>query len=497
MALRHRSNNIVNNRPYNIPDRYRGVVDELFDNIDPIATIEAGSNILGHTWEYWNEQGDFARPAKWQKTEGAQAMEADSTNQIEAPPTAEAQRLGGSSGAAPGPKGALVGRTQTKRQYEAYFHERQWAHSKKVRTVTFLWGFSTFDQPTYNDNYKIELKRFGKSGLTCMETDALFKDNTNIWKPWIFGDTSNNKNLSDLTLANSLNLYVDDFYDKKLYDNAKKTGIFTNFNKLRLKSITVTITPRTYYGGVMNQAHWLFAKTEKNEMPSGGDKKYFPAYYEFRDIKEMDMEYYVYRDLYGAYHKTISGDQLIPDTPPDAEAAAAPALSRTCRTIRAHDNNLEIMSNRKPFSFTREVSSTGNYFITPATLNTKRTSPIHSIINELEGQIGTSTYINKFPEYLGLLIVPRFMPINIYGQLVVGGSAASPSKGYIVDSAFHTILECKFNATWECFDFKHGDYSPVPTLFTSETTREIDPLIYAERDYAAAKELENMQLNTN
>lgn len=494
MALRH--------RPYNIPDRYRGVADELFDNINPVATVEAGSNILGHTWDYWNEQGDFARPAKWQKTEGAEIMEADSTNQIEAPVSMDTMSArAGSSGAAPGPKGALVGKTQTKKGYESYFHERQWAHSKKIRHHTLLWSFSIYDQPYYDDTYKLSLYKWGKQGLVCIKENQYIDsgENISIWKPHYTGVGACAKNLSDNVLACSLNLYIDDFYDKKLYDNNKKTGIFTNFNKIRLKSITVTLTPRTYIGGTLNQAQWIWARTERLTAPEGGDKRYYPAYYAGTRMKELDMDYWVYRDIYGAYHQNISNDQVIPDVPPEATSDTPPSLSRTCRTVRAHDNNLDTMSNKKPFSFTREVSSTGNYFISASTLSANRGKAIHSLINELEGQIGTSTYINKFPEYLGMLIVPKHMPVQFFGQTTALGTTAAKEKAYIIDSTFHTILEIKYNATWECFDFKHSDYSTAAAVstFTSETIKEIDPLIYAERDLAAAMELENMKKFTN
>lgn len=471
--------------------------------IDPIATGEALGNIAKNTYDYFNEQGDFARPAKWadkRKIEQVDEyneteykdMELDYNQQgaLEGMDTNQMKAAGGGS-AAPGPKGSLVGKTQTKKGYERYFHERVWAHSKKIRIMTLLWGFSTFDQPSYNDE-KLKLYKWGGQGLTYIKEEEYIDSgiNCNIWKPHYSAANTHNKNFSDLVLACALNLYVDDFFDKKLYDNVKKTGVFVNYHKLRLKSITVTITPKTYWGGVKHQAHWLLARTERFNTTGGGDKKYYPAYYEEDDMHELDMDYYVYRDLYGAYGAEI------PDIPPEAFNASV-TLSRTCRTIRAHDNNLEIMSNKKPFSFTREVSSTGNYFISPDTLSAQRKKPIHDIINELEGQIGTSTYINKFPEYLGLLIVPTHMPVVFNGQIQV----ADGKKGYLLDSSFHTILQVKYNATWECFDYKHSDYTtanpPNPTIYNFETESIIDPLIYAERDFMAQKELENMQRNTN
>lgn len=476
------------------------------NNINPIATIDAISNIGKNTLDYFNEEGDFARPAKWQKTDDEQ-IESQSImdSNTDQPMAIETSRMSGSGGgAAPGPKGALVGKTQTKRGYEHYFHERQWAHSKKLRHVTFLWGFSTFDQPTYTNGAKFSLHKFGSQGLTYVKEEEYIDsgENMSIWRPHYNNPNPHNKNLSDLTLACSLNLYIDDFYDKKLYDNVKKSGIFTNFNKIRLKSITVTLTPRTYWGGIKTQAQWLLARAER-AIPLGGDKKFYPNYFEEDEMKELDMDYWVYRDLYGAYHSIGSdGNALLPDVPPETTSATQPVLSRTCRTIRAHDNNLESMSNRQPFSFTREVSSTGNYFISPATLASLREKPVHNLINELEGQIGTSSYINKFPEYLGLLVVPKHMPVHYLGQIVIGGDGTNKKKGYILDSSFHTILEIKYNATWECFDYKHSDYTvptPVPPTFSfeSETIKTIDPLMFAERDYLAEKELQNMQLNTN
>lgn len=441
--------------------------------------------------DFNNEQGDFKPISSNKRFRG----ESEEMGDVQMGDTTEKSGSGG--GAAPGPKGALIGNTQTHKGTEYYLHERQACHSKKKRSIIWLWHFTIWDQP--NVSHILKIYSYGTKGLTCLPhtqyVENLQAAHT-IAEPYL--GTSNSaaisKGFSDLVVSQALNFYLDDFFDKKLYNRTNQTGIFANYNKLRLSSITVTITPRTYVGGAYEQAPWIFERSEAELVTASGlfQDKNFNRFKVNPEMHEIDMDYWVYRDLYGAYANSateITTNYL-------ESTGNRPTISRSARTISAHDNNLDYMSNKKPFSFTREVSSTGNYFISTATLQTNFANPIHSLINELEGQIGTTSYINKFPEYLGLLIVPRQMPVKMIGPTIIKGASAPAQYGYVIDSTFHTLLEMKFNAKWECFDYKHGDYGQT-VRFESNKEVYMDPLIFAERGFMAEKELFNMQQNTN
>jgi len=441
--------------------------------------------------DYNNNEGDFGYSANKRIRSESGGME-----DVQMDDTAKS---GSGASAAPGPKGALIGKTQTHKGTEYYLHERQECHSKKKRNLIFLWHFTIWDQGNINPQNIIKLNPYGTQGLTCLHhINYVDQPNSTITvsEPYVANQliSSNNKGFSDLVVSQALNFYLDDFFDKKLYNRVNQTGIFSNYNKLRLSSITVTITPRTYVGGTYDQAPWIFEKSEAGLVTEPGlfQDKNFNKFKVNTEMHEIDMDYWVYRDLYGAYAgtNTLISTNYVESTGPK------PALSRSARTISAHDNNLDYMSNKKPFSFTREISSTGNYFISTSTLQTNFANPIHALINELEGQIGTTSYINKFPEYLGLLVVPRQMPVQMIGPTIIKGTDTPARYGYVVDSAYHTLLEVKFNAKWECFDYKHGDY-PGPTTFQSSKEVYMDPLIFAEREFMAEKELFNMQQNTN
>lgn len=442
--------------------------------------------------DYNNNLGDFAYSAS-KRVRSESGMDQD----VQMGDATAKSGAGG--GAAPGPKGALIGNTQTHKGTEYYLHERQACHSKKKRSLICLWHFSIWDQPNVGPTSILKLYSYGTKGLTCLP-HSQYVENINtantIAQPYLgtVNAAGLAKGFSDLVVSQSLNFYLDDFFDKKLYNRFNQTGIFSNYNKLRLTSITVTLTPRTYVGGAYEQAPWIFERSEAAIVTASGlyQDKNFNRFKVNPEMHEVDMDYWVYRDLYGAYANsdtTITANYL-------ESTGDKPTISRSLRTISAHDNNLDYMSNKQPFSFTREVSSTGNYFISTATLQTNYNKPIHSLINELEGQIGTTSYINKFPEYLGLLIVPRQMPVKMLGPTIIKGGSAPAEYGYVVDSTYHTLIEMKFNAKWECFDYKHGDYLN-PIRFESNKEVYMDPLVFAEREFMAEKELFNMQQNTN
>lgn len=498
--------------------------------LDPFATGDFIANVGRDTYNYLTNQGDYAPiqhrdqqvprnlldsksniPKKKAKTDTDYSEETEMTSapenmQIE-PPT-EFSAGGNSTGS--GTKGALIGRTQTKRGREEYFHERQYTHSKKERLYTNLWSYSKWDQSTFTgSNHRIHMEKWGDLGLTYFPSehyDAL--PHTNVYQPYLGENTAggadglivHEKNLTDMIMCAALNFYLEDFIDSKLYNFTNKTGIFLNYNKLLLKNFTITITPKTYNGNILTMAPWVVRKTESEFVLQSSSQQFHAVNFDSNDhIQELDVDYWVYRDIYGMFVTEGTG---IPFTPPDMKATTPPKLGRTVRTLRAIDNNKEIMSNKKPFSFTREVKSTGSYFINPADLPSIKNQHIHNIVNELEGQVGTLSYTKKFPEYLSMIYAPINAPSILKHNMVVKCKADGSAKFYgdIPFVGCYTVLNVKYQAQWECFDYKHINYGlPNTTLYTSETEQTFtpftDPLILAERELIANNEVRNMQIN--
>lgn len=471
MALRH--------RPYDIPDRYRQV------DIDPEATIEAGRNILGHTWDYWNEQGDFARPVKWQKTEGAQKMEADSTNQIEAPGTSEARSGGTATGV--GFRGKLAGKTQTDIGYEKHYHERMEAHSLKLRTFFYTWGLSPWGptgSPT-GESLKFLLPWSNYPGLVCIyNTDqSTSPDAVNAFMPL----EQQRNSIQEHIYGNAINFYIGDFFDHKTLNdpvatNTKK-GVLNNYRKIRLKSFTVTITPKSYKQTTFEANPYLFDKAEHAMVPFK-DNQSFSKVKHITDIAYdlLPQDYWVYRDIYGYYNNSTTG--LIPAIPPDSKstATAPDAIERTVYQIKAFDNQVQIMNDQKPFSFTRTINPQGSYYLTPNNLWDNRNKPIANLVNELEGQTGaaTNSMINKFPEYFNFVFAPINPPIKLSHRLVIScnSTGGNVKDGTIPMVQCSTSLHVKFQATWEAFDF---DHKTIPINFAREAL--YDPLFRATNDY--------------
>jgi len=502
--------------------------------LDPFATGDFIANVGRDTYNYLTNQGDYAPiqhrdqqvppnriadnpPAKRLKEsvnddwddyyEDNNMTSAPENMQIEAP----TQFSAGGNSTGSGTKGALIGRTATKRNREEYFHERQIAHSKKERIWTHLWSYSRWDQPTTTGmNQRIYMEKWGDYGLTYFPSkyyDDLNYTQIHAYQPYMGATiagtpdqgTGHEKNLTDMIMCQAINLYIEDFIDSKLYNFTNSTGIFLNYNKLLLKNFTITITPKTYNGNILTMAPWIVRKTEADNVKQDSAQLFHAENYENNDhIQELDIDYWIYRDIYGIWNEQYG----IPNKPPDMSAATAPKVPRTVRTLRAIDNNKEIMSNKKSFSYTREVKSTGSYFINPSDLPSIKNQCIHHLVNELEGQVGTLSYSRKFPEYLNLCYGPINAPSILKHNMVVKANVDGSNKQYgdIPFVGCYTILNVKYQAQWECFDYKHISYGvPASTLFTTESEKTLtpytDPLIIAERNLVAATELQNMQIN--
>ncbi|RNA41938.1 hypothetical protein BpHYR1_047414 [Brachionus plicatilis] len=162
-----------------------------------------------------------------------------------------------------------------------------------------------------------------------------------------------------------------------------------------------------------------------------------------------EPEYMIFRDVYGDYinatsqkieplHSEMSGN--IPTNPP-----------RNIESVRKEDHTIAVVKDY--FSFTREVSSGGPYFITPDNLWTNRMNQMHSLINEIEGQSSDATgVLSKFPEYLSMMIAPLNPPIK---YVAVGPTAPRA----IATPDIHTELHIRTRGEWLGGDYQGGTFA--------------------------------------
>lgn len=204
------------------------------------------------------------------------------------------------------------------------------------------------------------------------------------------------------------------------------------------------------------------------------------------DHSEMDQDYWILRDTYGRF---INPGGMIPTIPADAESdnVAQDKLPRICETIRAFDNNVGIMSNKKKFSFTREINPKGSYYLTKEKIFANKDKPIHVIVNELEGlNQPNQNFTQALPEYFHLLYVPINPPIKwIRNVTTYKGQTGDPVLSNIPLVNITTKLHVRLRATWEGFDYNHEDNpgGDTPHSFATDTSKIIDPLYSAELDY--------------
>lgn len=466
-------------RPYDVPDRYR-------QTIDPESTGEFASNMARNAWDYWNEQGDFSRPSKWQKQD-VQKMEADSTNNAEsAPISSDISKSASTNGV--GFRGKLTGNTASNFGYEKHYHERAEAHSLRIRSYFYCWPLSKWSKENVNGDKIGQLYGWSKyPGIiySRYSTMSSSTDLNNLFRPW----EQINNDIADNIYAMPINLYVGDFFDNKILQDPSssntKKGILNQYRKIRLKSFTVTITPKSFKQNAFEANPQLFTLAENDAV------KYEPnqSFNKIKHIVDSDsgdsyrQDYWIYRDIYG-YFQDNSG--TIPAIPQDAKftTVVEDTIPRTVHRLRAFDNQVEIMNEGKPFSFTREINPQGAYFMTPFNLWNNKKNSIAALVNELEGQIGsaTSSYVNKFPEYFNIVFAPINPAIKTIANLVVTceASGANPVTGFIPLVQLTTRLHIKFQATWEAFDFNH---TAMPITYSNEVI--YDPLQMAEDAYLA------------
>lgn len=456
-------------------------------NFDPAATFNAVKNIGKNTLDYINEEGDFARPVKWQKTENKSALTMDNDQTMaldDGGGTAEASKTGASNGV--GFRGKLTGNTQSHYGYEKHYHERVEAHSLQIRSWFFTWGISKWSKAT-NIGDRIDILRsWSRPGLVYALDEDIWNSTANYLNAFMPFQQSKNA-ITDNIYGNALNFYVGDFFDNKvlndpLSSNTKK-GVLNQYRKIRLKSFTITITPRTFKQNTCEANPWLFRKAEDEMVPFRANQS-FSAYKHITDTDPGELfnqDYWIYRDIYGYYQ---GNDGIIPSVPKDSFSTSTTedSIPRTVHRLRAFDNQVEIMNNEKPFSFTRVLNPQGAYYLSPQNIWDNRKKPIANLVNELEGQTGLSTgsMINKFPEYFNCVFAPINPPMKIAANIIVSCKTDGTVTKYGIVPMVNvtTELHVKFQATWEALDF---DHITIPITYSNEII--YDPLFKAETDY--------------
>lgn len=482
--------------PYEVPERYR-------PNIDPQATGDFIGNMARHTWDYWNEEGDFSRPAKWKKQD-VEKMEADSTsgNQIEAPPTA--QSLTSSMGSNVGFRGRFVGNTQTNYGYEKHYQERQMAYSKKLISMKYHWGLSNFGRKVRGETPPT--LKWGTSGvggwaspgIICVRSSTFYgQNNTQGQTPFThWGTNMIGTNMSENIYSNALNLFLGDFLDNKLFSDDGKKGIFLSYNKFRLKSFTVHLKFRDIPQNITHTCNYICHNGRNNngwQTTLTAEQKT-----EFQKTRLQDSTnnacngYFVYRDIYNTY---VNEKNIIPDIPNSALAVSGntdDVHKREQYVIKNLDSNLTYVKKGEEFSFTREINAQGNYYLTKEGIKANLKTPIGTIIANLEGQVvDGSSIVKKLPEGFNLLIAPDECDIEYYGELTLGGASPETAigNGYILFPNLSTTIHMKTTAQWECFDFNYSGIDVIQSFS--------DPLEKALLDYNMERTIEIGMINRN
>lgn len=451
--------------------------------------LEYARNMIGHTMDYALGRGDFAPIAKRSKLENVEQMEADSTtgNQIDAPSTGEAR--GDGSMSAGGHRGALTGNTQTNIGYEKHYQERTICYSKKLKLKRLNWGMSIYGPKDRDSGQRFTLRKWGTTGAGGKAVPGMVVysiDNANLANPFEnFGSNNPQLDLCESIYSNALNFKLSDFIDNKLLNNSNTKGIFTQFNKFRLKSFTIQIIPKSRNQSALQSAtHILYNCRNKNGWENDlndTEKAQFntkPAPYEH----SYNPGYFIFRDQYTSYS---DANNNIPLVPPDAlaDATGEDKFKREQFAIKNLDRNLTYVQDGETFSFTREINAVGGYYFDRQSLVNNFKTNIANIINVLEGQVTDgSSIVSKMMEGFNLLIVPGKCSVYPYGLIKINNSFS----GYVVLPELTTELEIKTLATWEAFDYNYSD---------NFITNYVDPLNQALFDYNISKSVELSQLN--
>jgi len=455
---------------------------------------------------YHNWQREYNRPRELQEYEGGEEhgdnkrlkdeMASNDTNMETGQVTASYSGYSGNNG---GPRGSLVGNTESDPSYEKYYHEKQMGHSKKLKQLQLTWGISKYGPRNRLSGAQFPLLKWGTAGVggqavpgvCCIKSTDIYGNTTiNAFTP--YGNNQIHCDFSENVYSNAINFYLQDFVDNKLMNDSATKGFFLNYNKFRLLSFTIEITPYGRTESMLQYAPNVFNSGRgSNGWQSllNADEKALFINYKHPWYEENDLPgYFIYRDIYNSYAETGGTIKTIPSSAqPEGNEDV---MKREQYVIKNLDHNLTFVKDRESFSFTRTIKAQGNYYFDRKGILDNMKTPIGNIVNQLEGQIvDGSNIVKKNPEGFNLLIVPGRVKVEMFGEINLGGpnGGTTNGNGYLLIPALTTELLVKTTAKWEAFDYNYIDNQFVG--FVS------DPLEKAIFDYNVEKTITQAQLN--
>lgn len=479
---------IINN-----PDRAQEIFNQAWQAGQDLANWgrEQVNNILnqGGQIEDIEHEIDYADRESRRK-EPVTQMEADSTTDTPQSLTS------GSIGSNGGPRGKFVGNTQTTTGYEKYYHERQYGHSKKLKELMFTWGVSKYGPRNFLSGNAFPLYKWGTTGsggkatpgiVAIKSTDIYGNATINPFTP--YGENQQYVDFSENIYSNPLNFYLGDFLDNKLFNDSGTKGFFLNYNKFRLLSFTIELTPYGVAESLLHYAPNVFNSSRGTNgwevLLTPEEKTIFQAYRTLPFDQEKTLPgYFIHRDVYNTYGGTTG---IIPVVPESSLATSDDTkFKREQFAIKNLDHNLTFVKNGEKFSFTREIKPQGNYYMDRAGILNNLKTPISTIVNILEGQLDAGqSLVKKNPEGFNLLIVPGNCKVEMFGEINLGGAGPSQGNGYLLIPVLNTTICLKTTAKWEAFDYN----------YTDNQNNFADPLEKALLDYSVEKTYTQAHLN--
>ena len=462
-------------------------------------------------------------------------MEADSSSA--ATTSAKAGGLSGSNNASSGAgyRGSLTGDTELNKGYSTYYHEYHPCHSRKVKQYSLWWNlWRNIQVPDVLKEGELPIRPLqqlingvygtaftdctGLWGYTAPAAGATYSGNDvcYVQNPY-FRDYAADKRHYRRDPANmvrviGLDFKVEDLIDNKLYDfnvtDANSKGIFSLYKKFRLESFTIEICPKSYQQSALDANPTILANvhTKAGSQSTQQCPLWWPACqgeYKYNSgdpaelqttissvqqlnlgdqyqCKEVDMDYWVYRDVYNEFGNETTSDLEV-------------NLQLNCTDIRNYDNNMSIMSNKEPFKFTRKVNTKANYFVPYTQLANLQNQNINIFINTLEGISGTDATVQPLIEGFNYLMVP----CNPQFQSFCAAAPRNPGEGDANFDGFcnlliprlHTKVYVKITAKWEAFDYRFDQGAPgqasrmieSASIMKEINLRELDRFSQAQR----------------
>ena len=379
-------------------------------------------------------------------------------------------------------RGPLVGSTEQNRPYERHFHEIQELHSRKVKTFEFRWGLqrTKFANNGHSTGFALLPICSGSvsaanviPGVVGFQNEALTESSIQLLSPLLNSQQGREpngtttepgapiytthiyaRNIADYVYTNPINMLVEDFIDNKLFnfDTNNPRGLMTQYRKFRLKKFSIELEFKTYDMGT--------SFVNLGELNGGwvGDTPDQTVGSFISRTQRLDMDYYLYRDIYADYAVTTDFD--IGCFPTESINAGNPKdqFSRAVKDVRNLDNQLTVVRNGETFKFERSVNAKGAYFLTLAQINNLGTGNIAYLVASLEAQsLDPLAITSPFPEGFSMIFAPIDPPIAVLNKAAIawdGTTTSTQVKPVHVNCV--TKVWARYLATWEAFDFNYA-----------------------------------------